>query len=197
MRLFVYIVSDDTGFAPNPYWGYCTLATCKPQIRSVAQEGDWVIGLSPKRYGNKLLYAMQIKEKLTFDQYYYDTRFAQKRPNLDSDDYTAKCGDNIYYRNKKTGEYVQVLNLYHHGLSSTTRDTKPGHVLISAKDDFYYFGNDAIELPPELLSKIIVTRGHRSRFEQSTIDEVLAFLSSLKKGIHSKPRDYQKYYKGD
>ena len=29
MRLFAYKMTHDTGFAPNPFWGYLTLATCK------------------------------------------------------------------------------------------------------------------------------------------------------------------------
>ena len=32
----------DYGFAPNPYFGYCTLATCKPVIRRCAGVGDWI-----------------------------------------------------------------------------------------------------------------------------------------------------------
>ena len=40
MRLFTYVIVSDSGFAPNPYWGYCTLATCKPVIRRVAKADD-------------------------------------------------------------------------------------------------------------------------------------------------------------
>ena len=29
MSLFSYVVARDTGFAPNPSGGYCTLANCK------------------------------------------------------------------------------------------------------------------------------------------------------------------------
>jgi hypothetical protein len=35
---------DDTGFAPNPFHDFLTLATCKPDIRKKAQIGDWVLG---------------------------------------------------------------------------------------------------------------------------------------------------------
>lgn len=64
MRLYSYIVAHDTGFAPNPFWGWCTLATCKPRIRKSAGVGDWIIGLTPKRAGNRLLYAMKVEEKI-------------------------------------------------------------------------------------------------------------------------------------
>ena len=32
MKLYSYIVARDFGFAPNPFYGFCTLATCKPKI---------------------------------------------------------------------------------------------------------------------------------------------------------------------
>jgi len=42
--VFIYVVDRDFGFAPNPFHGYCTLATCKAKIRNQARVGDWVIG---------------------------------------------------------------------------------------------------------------------------------------------------------
>lgn len=33
MTLYSYVVAHDFGFAPNPFDGLCTLATCKPDIR--------------------------------------------------------------------------------------------------------------------------------------------------------------------
>ena len=54
MRLFVYVQTSETGFVPNPYWDYCTLACCKPDIRRVAQDGDFVMSLSPKRLSNRV-----------------------------------------------------------------------------------------------------------------------------------------------
>lgn len=44
LKLYSYVVARDFGFAPNPFHGYCTLATCKPDIRATASVGDWVIG---------------------------------------------------------------------------------------------------------------------------------------------------------
>ena len=48
MRLHSYVVARDYGFAPNPFFGVCTLATCKPKIRSAAKLGDWVMGTGSK-----------------------------------------------------------------------------------------------------------------------------------------------------
>ena len=65
LKLHSYIVKIDDGFAPNPFYGFCTLATCKPNVRSVAQIGDWVLGTGAS--GNKrsgtLVYAMRVTEK--------------------------------------------------------------------------------------------------------------------------------------
>ena len=41
MNLYSYVITRDYGFAPNPFWNICTLATCKPQIREHALKGDW------------------------------------------------------------------------------------------------------------------------------------------------------------
>ena len=49
MKYFAYILAFDSGFAPNPFYGYCTLADCKPKIRKQAQVGDWIIGLGSKK----------------------------------------------------------------------------------------------------------------------------------------------------
>ncbi|MBL7177318.1 MAG: DUF4976 domain-containing protein [Desulfobacteraceae bacterium] len=58
MKLFSYIVKPDSGFSPNPFWGYCTLACCKPTIRRTAKPGDWIVGLSSKSQGYKIVYLM-------------------------------------------------------------------------------------------------------------------------------------------
>jgi hypothetical protein len=68
MRLFSYVVARDYGFAPNPFFGFCTLATCKPKIRAAAALGDWIVGTGSCAYGleGRLVYAMRVTEVLTF-----------------------------------------------------------------------------------------------------------------------------------
>ena len=51
MKLYSYIVARDFGFAPNPFYGFCTLATCKPKIREHASVGDWVVGTGARSSG--------------------------------------------------------------------------------------------------------------------------------------------------
>ena len=40
MTVYSYIVAYDSGFAPNPFHGTCTLACCKPTIRRTAHEKE-------------------------------------------------------------------------------------------------------------------------------------------------------------
>src|SRR5512147_3021801 len=81
MSIYVYTLVHDTGFAPNPFHGFCTLACCKPKIRAGASVGDWVVGITPKAYGHRLAYYMRVDETLTFGQYFRDPRFAAKKPH--------------------------------------------------------------------------------------------------------------------
>ena len=81
MRLCSYVVKSDTGLAPNPFWGYCTLAVCTPNHMGIrAQRGDWFIGITAIDRGNRLVFAMQVAEVLPFERYYSDPRFDKKKP---------------------------------------------------------------------------------------------------------------------
>ena len=82
MKCYTYIVARDFGFAPNPFGQFCTLATCKPKIRSAAQIDDWVIGIGPKRskQAGKVIFAMKVTEALSFTEYWNDERFQMKKP---------------------------------------------------------------------------------------------------------------------
>lgn len=154
-----YVVRYDSGFAPNPFWGYCTLATCKPQIRSSAQVNDWIVGTGSDsrkvRRGGHLVYAMRVTEILTTTEYWNDPRFAKKKPNLHGS-YRQACGDNIYYP-KGDGTWGQ-LNSFHSmsdgtpNLKHIARDTGVQRVLVS--DDFVYFGGEG----PLLLDRVEAAR---------------------------------------
>lgn len=83
MNCFRYKLEHDYGFAPNPFHGTMSLATCKSGIRKNKnlRIGDWIIGLGSKAMGNihHLVYAMKLEEKITFDQYWIDPRFQCKK----------------------------------------------------------------------------------------------------------------------
>ncbi len=45
MKYCFYRMRHDTGFAPNPYHGYCTLAACTPNhMRAKLEPGDIIVG---------------------------------------------------------------------------------------------------------------------------------------------------------
>ena len=152
MRLYSYIVARDFGFAPNPFHGCCTLATCKPQIRASASVGDWIIGTGAKtkyRLTAHLIYAMTVHEVLTFDSYWQDVRFRGKRPVLNGS-LKQLYGDNIYHRTD--GHWLQADS--HHSLAdgaanqhNVVHDTRANRVLIGWT--FAYFGNAAPLIPSE------------------------------------------------
>jgi len=150
MKLFSYIVARDYGFAPNPFYGVCTLATCKPKIRSSAAIGDWVVGTGAKtKYGltGRLIYAMKVDEVLGFESYWDDPRFLCKHPVLNGS-LKQIYGDNIYHRHR--GRWVQEDS--HHSFPNgrqnrrnIARDTSVDRLLVARK--FVYFGGTAPTIP--------------------------------------------------
>ncbi|HEB8848460.1 TPA: hypothetical protein R1A68_005502, partial [Klebsiella pneumoniae] len=82
-HLYVYAITRDFGFAPNPFHGSCTLATCKPGIRKSAKVGDWILGVGGanlKSAKKKCILLMKVSEKISFNGYWEDTRFSLKKP---------------------------------------------------------------------------------------------------------------------
>jgi len=188
MRLFTYILRSDTGFAPNPFWGFCTLACCKPAIRRVARVGDLVIGLSPKSHGHRLAYAMEVTEVVPFPEYWRDPRFAAKRPQWKSPKVVQRCGDNCYepLADRRFRQLPSIHSM-RDGTENTAnmqRDLSGERVLISMR--FWYFGASAVPLPADL-SFAIVGRGQRSKFAEEQIQAFRGFLSTLPPGIHGPP----------
>ena len=105
MILYSYVIDQDYGFAPNPFYGVCTFATCKPEIRERAAVGDYVAGTGcarRKRRGH-LVYFMRVEEITTYDEYWKSPRFERKRPFLRGSKMRA-FGDNIYHCDTGSGE---------------------------------------------------------------------------------------------
>ena len=110
---FSYIITRDFGFAPNPFHGVLTLATCKPKIRKAAQVGDYLIGNSNKANGNKLIYMAKVDEITTFDQYWVDPRFQCKKATMNGS-FKTLYGDNIYHHEGE--KWIQANS--HHSLEN-------------------------------------------------------------------------------
>ena len=201
MRLHSYVVARDYGFAPNPFFGVCTLATCKPRIRSVAEIGDWVIGTGSKKRNREkyLVYAMRVTGAMTFNQYWADPRFQVKKPNLRGSKKQA-FGDNIYSRDPGKKHWCQVNS--HHSMkdgtpndSNIVADTSADRVLIS--DDFVYWGGSGLQIPPKFLNygpthvSLLVGRNHKNNFPCAFVEEFVAWIRSLGvKGHMGEPLDW-------
>lgn len=193
MKIYSYVVRYDSGFAPNPFWGYCTLATCKPKIRQKAKKGDWVMGTgSTKTVGNdRLVYAMKMTEVMPLEDYWNDNRFQKKKP---CQRLKRSVGDNIYYRdeNGKIRQYFPSLHSHpnREDMETKERDLKGENVLISESGNFYYFGREAPKIPEALLCLVKKGPFHKCKFSQEVIDRFLQWIQREKPGIHGFPSGY-------
>lgn len=179
-HLYIYVVDRDFGFAPNPFHGYCTLATCKPKIRSHAQIGDWIMGVGGRRLNatGKIIYLMKVSEILTFNEYWSDVRFNRKRP-VRNGSLVMMVGDNIYHQESESDTWIQE-DSHHSNPDGTTNqknlatDTSADKVLVS--NHFYYFGKSA--LPIDLASI-----GYKNHIGESkkliTSEDVATFFYEL------------------
>lgn len=197
MRLYSYVVRYDIGFAPNPFHGWCTLATCKQDIRRKAAVGDWIVGTGSKGHGadGRLVYAMAVDEVLGFDEYWRDPRFVAKRPDRRSSVKRA-YGDNIYRRGPD-GSWLQEDS--RHSLDGgrpnqghIDRDTSADAVLASRR--FVYFGASGPQIPARFrgggLDLVHVAQSHRCRFPEAMARDVVAWIESLEGGVHADPPDW-------
>lgn len=197
--MYSYVVRYDYGFAPNPFYGICTLATCKPDIRSVATLGDWVVGTGSKMYGleGRLVYYMRISEAMSYDAYWSDKRFRRKRPNLRGSEKQA-YGDNIYRRAKPTGEWKQEDS--HHSLPdgsanplNVAHDTRIDRVLVATQ--FAYWGSAALVIPAQFRdfagADVCAVRGHKCRFSDELVAAFAIWLESLgQQGVLGPPMEW-------
>lgn len=190
MKLYSYIITHDTGFSPNPFWSYCTLANCKPAIRRTAELGDWVVGLSPKADGNRLVYGMLVEEIVPYDKYYHDHRFAKKIPNYFLGAVVYKCGDNIY-KPLPDGGFQQLRSMHSNGsvenYESKARDLQGKRVLISRT--FYYFGSRPLVLP-QALDDLKVARGHKCRFSSVILCAFTDFIARQTAAVNAPPTSW-------
>ena len=178
--LYSYVLVTDSGLAPNPYHGYCTLAVCKPKIRLKAQVGDIVVGTGSAAHhvqrGDQVIYAMCVSEVLTTAQYWNDPRFEVKKPNKSSN--IHRVGDNIY-EPLDTGEWKQLASL--HCVHDVETDLSVQTVLVS--DNFVYFGTDSPSLPQELVegSECLIKRGpgHRAESREKVIAKFKGWIEDL------------------
>lgn len=160
---YSYIVSRDYGFAPNPFHGYLTLATCKPKIRKNAEVGDYIIGNSGKKSGYKLIYMAKVDTIISFDEYWNNLQYMSKRPVMNGS-LKLLYGDNIYHHDNN-GAWIQEDSHHSYGDGSVNmynlnRDTgTTDNVLIC--HNYFYFGKSMFTLDGLFHGCVCKNRGHR------------------------------------
>lgn len=174
-RLFSYCLPFDDGAAPNPFWGACTLAICKPAIRRVALPGDWVVGTGSANspigdISGRVVYAMLVTERLSMEEYDERTRVRLKKkvPNVNSHDPRWIVGDSLYdFSEPRVRQRIGV-----HEEGNQVTDLGGRNVLLS--DHFVYFGDQPVLLPTKLQPIVKEGQGHKSssndRFLQPFVD---------------------------
>jgi hypothetical protein len=193
VRIFVYVLTFDSGFAPNPFHGWCTLACCKPGIRRKAHPGDWIVGLTPRADGNRVAYAMKVDETLSFKEYWSDRRFRAKRPRQGGVVVLEKCGDNCYEATGD-GKFRQLPSAHwdkkndREDLRRKKIDLGGKCVLVSRR--FCYRGADAKPIPAHVIFKTLPQRFYRVNFTQKEEAALRQFLEALPQGVHGRPRDW-------
>lgn len=178
--LYAYAITRDFGFAPNPFHGNCTLATCKPRIRKSANVGDWVLGIggaSLKSVQKKCILLMKVTETISFNDYWTDPRFSIKKP-VRNGSHVHMLGDNIYHQDD-TNAWIQEDS--HHSnadgsfnMTNLKRDTRSDQVLIS--DYFYYFGDKAVAVDLESIGY------HKIRdYKKICLDDSISAINLIQK----------------
>lgn len=127
---------------------------------------------------------MVVTETMTFNEYWKDERFQQKRPNLRGSNKQA-FGDNIYSKDE-AGDWHQQNS--HHSYDdgspnphNVLNDTQADRVLISS--DFSYWGGAGPEIPSAFRDydgyDICAVRNHKCRFPEDLVHDFVAWLRSL------------------
>ncbi len=200
-KVYIYVVARDLGFAPNPFHGICSLATCKPKVRNTAKVGDWIVGIGGGRLKStgKCIFAMKVTRKITYNEYWTNPDYLDKKP-VRNGSKKMMLGDNIYFFNEVDNTWNQAHS--HHSnkdgsinIHNRDRDTQSNYVLLS--EYFYYFGSKAPIVPEEILSKFGYKNqvGHRV-FDYQTAKELIDWLeenySDLLNLVVADPFDFDK-----
>lgn len=188
-RVYSYVVTHDTGFSPNPFHGFLTLACCKPQIRRTARVGDIIVGLSKR--SERIVYAAQVDEVIGFEEYWADPKYRSRRPTMDSARIVDRTGDNIY--EPLDGRYRQLHSFHSNGDGSenaVSMRTDLGGQRVLICERFAYWGGSGPSLPEEL-EGLAVGRGHRCRFPASQVEAVNRWFGSVEPGVHGAPTQWK------
>ncbi|MFU2325627.1 hypothetical protein [Pseudomonas sp. NFX98] len=136
MKLLKYVMTHDSGLAPNPYFGVCSLALCTPNhMNANLERGDWIVGHTSKATGHRLVYAMRLTRVLDMNEYF--SQFPEKHPSPYGT-VEQQHGDNMYFR--EDGRWRRLPSAEHNSVDSFQQDQGRKVYLAEGENRFWYFG---------------------------------------------------------
>lgn len=208
MATLTYRLNHDLGFAPNPFFGWCTLACCMPKIRRSAKVGDIVVGMAGSdkaaglgRIHPQVIYWMRVAETPGFDAYWADPRFVAKRPQVGGPKMKA-VGDRTYRHEPGAPDWSFDASMHYvpgapqKDGGHVVKDTSVDRLLLGS--EFTYWGASGPRLTAELLQLFPVSRGHKRPDPSALLDRLHDFLKIDEPlGLQGEPADWdnRRYFK--
>lgn len=201
IRLFSYKMTNDNGFAPNPFHGILTLANCKPSMRRSKKIGDWIAGFTSKELNRdkvkeeRLVYLTKVTDRISYNEYWNNPIYKCKIPDLNSSKTVDKAGDNIYKPIKDNpllnSDYIQIKNM-NHGESDKNHDLDGNYVLIS--DCFFYFGSSPIKIDKEIRPSVPIGSSPDGNLTENDIaQKFINFIqNNYQTGVINMPHSWPK-----
>lgn len=202
-----YRLDHDLGFAPNPFFGWCSLACCMGPIREHARLNDIVIGMAGSdrrglgRYHPQIIYWMRVDLTLSFDQYWNDPRFVRKRPQIPGPK-MSMVGDRTYRHEDDSSDWSFDTSMHYVASAPQTdgghvvRDTKVDRVLLS--QHYTYWGKSGPVVPDHLLPLFPVRRGQRCSRDAALLAQLHDLIGLNRPlGLEGEPADWDnpRYFK--
>jgi len=206
-RVCTYVMTHDSGMAPNPFHGVCTLAVCTPNhMRARLGTGDWIMGLTGTRLQQKIgqaasdrrvVYVMRIDGCMDLDTYYQ--QHPEKRPKKSGSPIQI-AGDAFYRKNSNGNLHHTKETEDHIGEEIEAQDIKGNRVFMGKT--FWYFGSQCRALSGGKWSETLIENfNHCARSIryvrggsglQWTENDIKQFLSWIpdKPGIYENPIDW-------
>lgn len=191
MKLLKYVMTNDTGLAPNPFFGICSLALCTPNhMNAKLKPNDWVVAHSSSGTGQRLIYAMRLTEVLDMPTYF--ERYPEKRPDPHGT-YEQQCGDNLYYRDGE--RWARLPSAGHNTVDDFLADRNRSVYIANGVENFWYFGagSDLAELGgfADRFPWLVKDRqGFSYVYDSKRIESFTDWLNGLNaRGLIGQPRD--------
>jgi len=174
-KIFIYKLTTDNGGAPCVYNGLLSLAICKPKIRSIADENNWIVGFGGKlTLGERLIYIALITKKLANGKYYKESEYFNRPDCIYRWDEPRKK----YYWKKSKYYHKDGLWL-EHDLGSMSSSYDKANTILS--EHFVYLGKNGDDLYKSKYPQIKILieklkRNHRVNYSLPLREEIIELI---------------------